>query len=161
MILYRTFQPNIVQINMSIDICLSRMGMKLISTYAEWLLLCVCKMKLSCCEEYEKGFKECLMTYFGNTSGHKNGKAFKAKNIWSIGKWENVWSLLKWEIETFNHRRKFKNRDGYRFNSLSNKYNLKLNELSDYQIPEKYQNKNLDLEFNEILEKSALGRKAF
>ena len=41
------------------------------------------------------------MTYFGNTSGHKNDKAFKTKYIWSIGKCENVWSLLKWEIETF------------------------------------------------------------
>ena len=96
---------------MSIDIYLSRMGVKLTSTYAEWLLLCVCKMKLFCSEEYEKGFKEGWITYFGNTSGHKNGKAFKAKNIWSIGKCENVWSLLKWEIETFNQRRKFKNGD--------------------------------------------------
>ena len=70
------------------------------------------------------------------------------------------------KLKHLTNAEKVKTEIGYRFNHQSKKYDLKLNDLSDYQILEIYQNKNLDVEFTEILEKvtalallSSLGRK--
>ena len=147
------------QLNMSVDIFIlnddneiDKYVHKIESWINDYFELCA-KMKSVCPDEYRKISEEIMNRIFEMQQDIKMAKLLKYK-IQEVKS-----DRIRLQVFQNEQRKHLTNAENlikevkYRFKSLSKKFDLKLNDLGDYQILEIYQDKNLDQEFNGILEK--------
>ena len=112
------------------------------------------KMKHVCPVTYEKDFEMNLLnSIFEIQQDIKMAKILKQKISEVKEKSKKRAILEKEQLKNLTNAENLRTEICYRFKSLSKKYDPDLNNLGDYQILEIHQDKTLDTEFNDILEK--------
>ena len=114
------------------------------------------KLKCICPEEFEENFyKDFDSAVFEIQQDIKLSHDLKHGILLLKENLKKNESLQNDQLKNTVNAENLKSEISYRFKTLSQKYNIDLDNLGDYQILEIKQDKSLDLEFNELLEKLA------